>query len=365
VPPDGRAALATPRCTTRPLVDGHDVALVDLDGVVYRGRHPVHGAVSHLVAARRRGLRLGYVTNNAARTPAEVAAHLRELGVALDDGDVVTAAQAAARLVAATVPTGSRVLVIGGPGLEHALEEHGLEPVRSLDDSPAAVVQGFHRSIGWEQLAEGAYAVASGLPWVASNLDRTVPTPRGTAPGNGTLVAAVREATGATPQVAGKPEPALIDESVLRTRAERPLMVGDRLDTDVSGAARWGMPSLLVLTGVTSLQGCVDAVGDERPDYVAGDLGGLLAVHTPVTVDGGQGGAAEMVARCDGWIATAKRGRVRLDGTDRGERLGALRATVAAGWAARDAGQHADVGEVAERLAAMMDAPAPATRSPR
>ncbi len=360
MPTDGYRSQPAPalRSTTGPLLDEHDVALLDLDGVVYRGPGAVPGAVALLAAARERGLRLGFVTNNAARPPTEVAAHLRALGIDAHDTDVVTSAQAAARLVAATVPAGSRVLVVGGPGLEQALAEHDLRPVRSLDDAPAAVVQGFHPTVGWPQLAEGAYAVASGLPWVASNLDRTVPTARGTAPGNGTLVAAVREATGATPQVAGKPEPALVEEAVLRTGAGRPLMVGDRLDTDISGARRHGMPSLLVLTGVTSLPGCVDAVGDERPDYVSADLAGLLLPHPAVSLERGTGGA---VARCHGWTATVEHGQVRLDGPHEGSLLGALRATVAAGWAARDAGAaDADVVAVSGRLAAMMDAAATA-----
>jgi len=324
--------------SSEPLVQAHDVALVDLDGVVYLGREAVAGAVAYLAAARTGGMHLGYVTNNAARTPHQVARHLRELGIELDDGDVVTSAQAAARLVAAAVPAGSKVLVIGGTGLVQALAEHGLHAVSTVADEPAAVVQGFHPSVGWELLAEGSYAVAAGLPWVASNLDLSVPTPRGRAPGNGTLVAAIRAATGSSPVVAGKPEPALVRESVLRTGSERPLMVGDRLDTDISGATRYQMPSLLVLTGVTSLAELVAAEGDERPDFVGADLGALLSDQPAVTVDRAAGGIR---ARCAGWEATVEDGRLRLrvSGTPAPlAGLAALRAVVAAGWAATDAG---------------------------
>lgn len=349
----------------------YDVALLDLDGVVYVGPSAVPGAVSHLAAARGLGMRLAYVTNNASRPPGAVAEHLRELGVELADTDVVTSAQAAARLVAQRVPAGARVLVIGGAGLVEALAEHGLEAVSSLDDSPQAVVQGFDPSVGWTLLAEATYAVTAGLPWVASNLDRTIPTARGRAPGNGMLVAAVQEATGVEPLVAGKPEPALVEESVLRTGATTPLMVGDRLDTDISGATRAGMPSLLVLTGVTTPAQLLRARGQDRPDLVAADLGALLVPHPVVEVDG-------PTASCAGWRAEARDGRLQLaapeadaadDHGSSAALLAALRASAAAAWAAADraaeaggqTGGEADdkslsVDEVADQLQAMMDA---------
>ena len=341
----------------------HDVALLDLDGVVYVGASAVPGAVAAVDRVRAAGMRVGYVTNNAARPPRAVATQLRELGLSLDDADVVTSAQAAARLVAGRVPSGSPVLVVGGDGLVEALAEHGLHAVFRLDDEPAAVVQGFAPTVGWQLLAEGAYAVAAGLPWVASNLDLTIPTSRGRAPGNGTLVAAVREATGTDPMVAGKPEPALVEESVLRTDAKRPLMVGDRLDTDIEGARRAGIPSLLVLTGVTSLDELFGAVGNQRPDFVAADLGGLLHPHEPVTVEAG-------AARCAGWTATVADGRLGLTGAcdpfepaepgDRASNAGAagtaaLRAVVTAAWVARDGGApKLDGAEVANLLREMM-----------
>lgn len=346
------------------LARDHDVALLDLDGVVYVGARAVPGAVEALDRVRAAGMRVGYVTNNAARPPRAVATQLRELGLSLDDADVVTSAQAAARLVAGLVPTGSRVLVVGGDGLVEALAEHGLDAVPRLEDEPAAVVQGFAPTVGWELLAEGAYAVAAGLPWVVSNLDRTIPTPRGRAPGNGTLVAAVREATGADPVVAGKPEPALVQESVLRTDASNPLMVGDRLDTDIVGARRPGIPSLLVLTGVTSLEELFAAEGDKRPDFVAADLGGLLHAHDPVTVEADR-------ARCAGWTASVAGGRLDLaepadpatdaaraaspGSNDGATGTAALRAVVTAAWIALDGGApNLDGAEVATRLREMM-----------
>ena len=264
------------RAADKPLAVSYDTALLDLDGVVYRGRDAVPHAVSSLMAAADAGMRLAYVTNNASRTPEAVAEHLLELGLPVQAEDVVTAAQAVARLIAEQVPTGARVLVIGGDGLRQALLGHGLTLVSSADDDPAAVVQGYLPGTSWEDLAEAAYAVERGVPWFAANTDRTMPTARGIAPGNGALVGAVAAATGTWPTVAGKPEPALHRETMLRTGARHPLIVGDRLDTDIEGANRAGVDSLLVLTGVTRLEQLRDAPKEQLPTYVAQDLRGLL-----------------------------------------------------------------------------------------
>ncbi|MGH8776980.1 MAG: HAD-IIA family hydrolase [Jiangellaceae bacterium] len=257
------------------LAETYDVALLDLDGVVYLGTHAVDHAAPALAEARLAGMRLAFVTNNAARPPDAVAKHLTKLGVTAQPGEVVTSAQAAARMLADMLPPGARVLVVGGEGLAAALRERGLTPVSGMDEKPAAVAQGFHPDVGWRLLAEGAYAVAAGLPWVASNADRTIPTPRGPAPGNGTLVDAVGAATGREPLVAGKPEPPMHREAVLRTGARRPLVVGDRLDTDIEGARRSKVDSLLVLTGVTDPVELVRAPPQRRPTYVAADLRAL------------------------------------------------------------------------------------------
>lgn len=258
------------------LVDGYDAVLLDLDGVVYVGEHAVPGAIETIDAVRERGHRVIYLTNNASRAGSVVAAHLRELGVQLEDSDVVTSAQAAARMVADQVPAGAAVLVVGGDGLVVALSELGLRPVWSFDDEPIAVVQGFSPDVGWRLLTEGVRAVRAGLPWVASNLDLTIPTTVGIAPGNGMLVNVIRQVTGAEPLVAGKPERHLVEEAVRRTGAERPLMVGDRLDTDIAAAQRYGCDSLLVLTGVTSESDLDDVPEHLRPTYVGADLRSLL-----------------------------------------------------------------------------------------
>ncbi|MFC1408402.1 HAD-IIA family hydrolase [Streptacidiphilus sp. N1-12] len=315
----------------QPLHRIYDTALLDLDGVVYAGPQAIEHAVESLAEAREAGMRLAYVTNNASRTPKAVAAHLSELGVPAEPEDVITSAQAAARVVAGKVPEGSKVLVIGGEGLVEAVRERGLEPVRSLDDDPAAVVQGYDATVGWQQLAEASYAVAKGLPWVASNTDLTIPTARGTAPGNGTLVAAVRTATGVEPEVAGKPLPPMHRETILRTGAKHPLVVGDRLDTDIEGAFNGGVDSLLVFTGISRPEDLPEAPAKYRPTYLAADLRGLLRVQPELVA--GDGGAYS----CGGWTVTVADGALSL-GEARGEDpYDGLRALCAAAWAAADA----------------------------
>ncbi len=312
--------------SSRALCEFYDVGLLDLDGVVYVGQEAVPHAADSLRAAGSRGMRFAYVTNNAARTPRIVAEHLRALGMVASDDDVVTSAQAAATMAAALVEPGQRVLVVGGDGLVQALLERGLVPVRSADDEPAALVQGFSPDVDWRQLAEGALVLSRGVPWIASNLDLTIPTPRGKAPGNGALVNVLRQATGREPQVAGKPELPLHAEAVRRSRATRPLVVGDRLDTDIEGAVRARTDSLLVLTGVTSPVDVVLAPAHLRPTYLGADLRALLQAHD---VPSSHAGAA----RCGAWEAVVVDGSLALRAEEEApDPLDALRAACTAVW---------------------------------
>jgi glycerol-1-phosphatase len=289
------------------LWDAYDVAMLDLDGVVYIGPDAVPGAADHLAAARKAGQHLAYVTNNASRTPDAVAQHLRDLGIEVDDGDVVTSAQAAARLLAEQLPEGSAVFLIGGTGLEVALAEEGLRAVQDADAEPVAVVSGFSADLRWSTVIAGAILVRDGLPWVASNTDLTVPTQAGPGPGNGALVGVVARFADREPVVAGKPRPPLFEETVRRVGGERPLVVGDRLDTDVEGANATGYDSLLVMTGVTDLRQLVAARPELRPSYVAADLGALGRTHPEPTVEGDAATSA-------GWTATVEDGALRVDG---------------------------------------------------
>lgn len=338
------------RGSDTPLCECFDVALLDLDGVVYVGREAVSTAPAALREARARGMRLAFVTNNAARPPQAVAEHLTELGIPADPGDVITSAQAAAHYLAERLPTGSRVLVVGTVGLREALTERGLVPVGSADDDPAAVVQGYSPDLNWRQLAEGSVAIRRGLPWVATNLDPTVPSPRGPLPGNGSLIAALRHATGATPVSTGKPDPTMHQETVERSGAQRPLVVGDRLDTDIEGANAVGCASLLVLSGSTTADDLLVAPPALRPWFVAADVSGVLEPAPEVVVRDG-------VVACGRWRAHADEAALRLGAVSRSaegpvdqgsdcagaDAVDALRALAVASWTVLDsAGASAD-----------------------
>ncbi|MEW9551829.1 HAD-IIA family hydrolase [Nonomuraea sp. NPDC050783] len=308
------------------LIDGYDTLLLDLDGVVYLGPQAVPGAPAALEQARGRGVRLAYVTNNASRTPAAIAAHLRELGAPATAEDVVTSAQAAARLIAERVPPGSAVLVVGGSGLRMAVRDQGLRPVSTAFEAPVAVVQGIAPGLSYGLLSEGALAVRQGAWFVASNRDGTMPTGRGELPGNGAMARVIAAATGVEPVYAGKPDPPLHRESMIRTGARRPLVVGDRLDTDIEGASNAGVESLLVLTGVATAADVLTAEPRHRPTYVAEDLGALLLAY-PEVRDGA----------CGGWRARWRDGTLHLEGE--GSRIDGLRAACDAAWARAGEGQ--------------------------
>ena len=261
----------------RPL-DGVDLVLADLDGVVYTGADPIPYAVESLNRAAET-VRVGYITNNASRTDASVADHLNDLGLHVEPADVVTSPQAAVRLLAQHVAAGSTILVVGGDGLVDEVQKGGFLVTRSAEDEPAAVIQGFSPDVGWEHLAEAAFALQgrsdAERPWVATNTDWTIPVARGIAPGNGTLVSAVHTAVGRLPLVAGKPEVAIFEEAVSRFGASKPLFIGDRLDTDIMGANRAGIESVLVLTGIDRAKQLIAADAGSRPTYILDDLRGL------------------------------------------------------------------------------------------
>ena len=322
-----------PRASSRPLLDMHDLLILDLDGVVYVGAHAVPGVVEVLEKAEARGVKRSFATNNASRTPQDVAAHLSRLGIPAEPGDVVTSSQAAADLIVRRFGAGASVLAVGGPGLDQACRDAGLRTVSGAADSPAAVVQGYGPDLGWRDLAEATYAIRAGSWWVATNTDTTIPTERGPAPGNGTLVAAVRAAVDVDPVVAGKPEPGLFTAAARRAGAKSPIVVGDRLDTDIEGAVRAAQPSVLVLTGVTRPLDLLAAAPDERPTYVAEDMHGLLEPQPEVTADDG------------GWRCRDARVEVvagELQGTapqGRAAALDLLRAAAAAAWQAQERGE--------------------------
>ncbi|NQX16918.1 HAD-IIA family hydrolase [Rathayibacter sp. VKM Ac-2857] len=289
----------SPKPEPSPL-DGRDCVLADLDGVVYKGADAIPHAVESLNRAAET-VRVGYITNNASRTDVSVAGHLSDLGLAVRPEDVVTSPQAAVVLLVDLIPAGSTVLVVGGEGLTTEVERAGFTVTRSAEDSPAAVIQGFAQSVGWTELAEASFALHTGIPWVATNTDWTIPVARGIAPGNGTLVSAVHTAVGRLPVVAGKPERAIFDAATARFGSTNPLFIGDRLDTDIAGANTSGMESVLVLTGIDRAKQLLAAEPKLRPTYILADLRELDAPY-PATV----------VAR--NGTHSVRSAKVRLDG---------------------------------------------------
>lgn len=308
------------------LIDRFDGLLCDLDGVVYAGP----GAIPHAVEALNRvvesGRAVGYVTNNASRSPADVAAHLVELGAPASERTVVTSAQAGARLLAEKLTPGDAVLITGSDYLAAEVRRVGLTPVTSATDDPRAVIQGFDPSIGWVHLAEAGYAINAGALWVATNTDATIPRDRGIAPGNGTLVGAVRAAVNVDPLVAGKPEAPLFAAATAELDLSDPLVIGDRLDTDILGGNNAGLTSALVLTGVDTVHTAIAAVPGQRPDLLLADLRDLFVPVAAAEPDGDGFRCGDARARVDG-------DAVLVDGVGEDD-LDGWRAACAAWWAA-------------------------------
>ncbi|HEU5476035.1 MAG TPA: HAD-IIA family hydrolase [Actinophytocola sp.] len=299
------------------LLDRYDAVLLDLDGTVYRGAEAVPGAAGVVARIRDAGVAVRFVTNNASRSPEQVADHLRELGVPADLSEVCTSAQAAAAVLAERLPAEATVLVVGTNALSDEVRNVGLRPTAQASGDVVAVVQGLSQNVGWRELSEACLAIRAGALWVACNVDPTLPTERGQLIGNGALVAAVATATGTDPVVAGKPSRPLLDQAA--GDAHRPLVVGDRLDTDIAGAVAAGLDSLLVLSGVTTPADVLAARPELRPTYLAADLTAL------------SGRTSELaIAEQPGWTIDPD-GRVRRTATaTSGDAFGLLRALCAA-----------------------------------
>lgn len=299
--------------TSAALRHGYECLLLDLDGTLYRGSDVVPGAVQALEGSTERLL---FVTNNASKSPAAVARHLSDLGFVASEDDVVTSSQAAARLLAEHLEPGSKVLIVGTQALADEVELLGLVAVRGADDEPAAVVQGHSTETAWPALAEAAFAIRAGALWIATNTDATLPTERGLAPGNGSMVAAVRVATDRDPIVAGKPAAPLLEDALQRSGTRSAIVVGDRLDTDIEGANTVGLDSLLVLSGVSTADDLLRALPARRPKYLAFSLASL---DHPSSEPG------------DSWSAKFTGTDIELSGS--GDAVAALAVTAAIAWA--------------------------------
>lgn len=315
-------------------LDGIDRLYLDLDGVVYQGPDAIPHAVESILAT---GLPASYITNNASRTDAEVAEHLASFGLPVTPEDVVTSPQAAMRLLAPHLAPGDAVLVVGGQGIVAEIEARGWRVVRSASERPKAVVQGFHPSVGWKDLAEAAFALRAApgqpeVPWIATNTDWTIPVAGGIAPGNGTLVSAVHTAVGRLAEVAGKPETPIYDVARERYAPTAAAMIGDRLDTDILGGRRAGIRTILVLTGIDRGASAIGADPTMRPDHIVQDLRDLQRPIEPVreTFERSTGDTYFEVGR-----AAVRRSGIDVTLVRAGERpVDTIRAACAAVWTA-------------------------------
>lgn len=309
------------------LVDDFGLVVCDLDGVVYTGPVAVDHAVGVLNALP---VAVVYATNNAARTPSAVADHLRDLGIEAAEDRVLTSSLAAARELAGTLPSGATVMAVGGPGVGAALRSVGLNPVMPGDEGePVAVLQGYGPAVTAADLGSAAAAIRAGARWVATNDDLTLPTERGPAPGNGSLVAAVRHSVDGDPEVIGKPHPPMYTLAARAVGVEptETIAVGDRLETDIAGAHAAGMAGALVLTGVHGAADAAAAAPDHRPTHVLADLRDLLSPYPSSEVEGEWFHRGDARSRCTDTLET------------QGQGIDAIRAALDAVWAAVDAGR--------------------------
>jgi glycerol-1-phosphatase len=324
------------------VIDSYDAVLFDLDGVIYLGSVAVPGAAEGIAQLHDRGTKIGFVTNNAARTPTVVADHLIELGIPATAADVVTSAQAGAHLLVKRFGAGARILAVGGDGVTAALGEAGLVAVRSANDDPVAVMQGYGFDLKWQELNEAAIAIHRGAHWVATNIDPTRPTDRGLVPGNGAAVIAVKMAVLVEPEVAGKPYRPLLDDTVERIGAHHPLFVGDRLDTDIASAVNAGLDSMLVFSGSHRAEELLAAAPGQRPTHVGEDLRALLRPALVITQTNGE-------FRCGQAAASAVDGRLRVY-SNGSSRIEAIWAAAHATWWAVDHGLALDWRDALEQL---------------
>jgi 4-nitrophenyl phosphatase len=252
------------------LIDRYAGVVFDIDGVLCRGESALPGAAEVLRALRARDLGLALVTNNAGRTPAQIVAWLDGMGLTIAPDEVLTSSIAAATLV----EPGTRCVVIGADGLREALRARGAVTVTDPQQAQAVVV-GIDVNLHYDDLRRAAQALHAGARFVATNADRTFPMSDGLWPGNGATIAALTAATGREPEIAGKPQPALFAAAATRIGRTPLLMVGDRVETDIDGAAALGWDTALVLTGVST----ADMPEVARATMVLEDLRGLL--HAP------------------------------------------------------------------------------------
>lgn len=259
--------------------DHYDSLLCDLDGVVYLDGLAVEGSVETLNVLMSQGVKVAFITNNASKTPLEVHERLRGMGVNAHPAQIITSGQAVVSVLKEKYqPKNGPVLVTGSTQLQKMVGAVGFTLTQEADDKPQVVIQGFNPKLGWEDLAQASFAIQQGADWLVSNRDLSIPMPQGNAPGNGSFINVIAEISGRHPDFsAGKPEPVMFASAVKRFSMQRPLVVGDRLDTDIFGAIHAGYDSALVETG-THTRRDADALDEKRkPHWVLPNLQALLS----------------------------------------------------------------------------------------
>lgn len=255
---------------------GYDTVLCDLDGVIYEGKEAIVDSVETINKFIAQGVSVGYVTNNSSRKQETIADQLAGFGIRTEPENIISSAKTGVEILATLIPAGAKVLVVGGEGLRSRVLEAGFELVVNSDEKPAGVIQGFDPSVAWTDLAEASYSIANGAKWVATNQDWTIPREKGIAPGNGTLVSAVHTAVGQLPIVAGKPEPAIYKTALEHFGSKKAIFIGDRIDTDIRGANRAEIDSVLVMTGISTRKEALGLKQEDRPVFIIETMAELL-----------------------------------------------------------------------------------------
>lgn len=249
--------------------------VLDMDGVLWKGSELLPGFLDLFQMLKRRSLNFILMTNNARRIPEDIQARFAENTIQVELDQILTSAIGTAAYLSESLPVGSSIYVIGEQGLRHALSSASFN-LTTGGDQAAAVVVGLDMAATWEKLAEASYAISAGARFIGTNPDGSIPTERGNAPGNGALLAAIQAATGKQAEIVGKPAPYLYRMALHRlgTSASQTLAIGDRLDTDILGGKRAGMPTAVVLTGVTRR---ADLEAHKiQPDWIFEDLPDLI-----------------------------------------------------------------------------------------
>jgi 4-nitrophenyl phosphatase len=258
-------------------VDRYDCVLLDLDGVIYRGDELIPEAERTVRELRSMGIRVAFLTNNSSRTPDQIADKLHDLGLDVSAGEIVSSAVSTADLLGRR--GGGTAFVIGEEGLTTALGDAGLEILDGDAERADWVVVGLDRSADYQRLTRACLLVERGARLVATNPDASFPVPDGLWPGAGALLSLVTQTTGADAEIVGKPRAPLFETALDRAGGGRPLVVGDRIDTDIAGAAALRWDSVLVLSGVSSREDAERA--EPAPTYVGKDLSILLEDAEP------------------------------------------------------------------------------------